>query len=96
MPHCRMTIDGRTELDEEVTPGQKKPPAVLADLIRPGGKKQPYMMAAASALAEAVMAGNSVDITIDTRPDGWDLSVTHKHRLASVRNIREDHNGSTP
>ena len=76
-----MVIDGKTVLDEQVTPGQKTPPAILAEMIKaaPNGKRQPSMMAAAAALADAVMAGKSVQITIDNHPnnEGWTLTVNY-------------------
>jgi hypothetical protein len=79
MSHCTVIIDGRTELDGVVTPGQKVPPAILADLVKPnGGEMQPHLMAAAAALAFAVKNDKPVQITITTLPnDGWTLTVNH-------------------
>lgn len=85
MPYCRMVIDGKVELDEHVSIGQKRPPKLLADMIRPGGRNQPYMMAAAAALAEAVSANKAVEVTVTTRTSGWNIDVEHRHHLASVR-----------
>jgi hypothetical protein len=81
MSHARLVINGRTELDENITPGQKQPPAILADMIKPGARKQPYLMAAAAALAEAVMKNQPINININTRPTGWTLDVNHTHAL---------------
>lgn len=81
MSHARLVIDGKTELDENITPGQKQAPAILADMIKPGAKKQPYMMAAAAALAEAVMKNQPIHIDVKTHMDGWTITVNHTHAL---------------
>lgn len=83
MSRATLIVDGRTELDEDVTPGQKQPPQILADMIKPGAKKRPYMMAAAAALAEAVVLGKPVEINITTRPTGWTVDVSHTHALTA-------------
>lgn len=85
MPYCRMIVDGKVELDEHVTIGQKRPPKLLADMIRPGGRNQPYMMAAAAALAEFVKANKAVVVTVLTRPSGgWSLDVEPQQHLVPL------------
>lgn len=83
MSRATLVVDGRTLLDEDVTPGQKTPPAILADMIKPGARKQPYLMAAAAALAEAVIKNQPVHITITTRLGGWTLDVNHTAALTA-------------
>jgi hypothetical protein len=84
MSHATLIIDGKTEIDGEITPGQKVPPPILADMVKaaPDGKRQPHLMAAAAALASAVMEGKPVQIIVATRPNGWTLTVNHVHAYA--------------
>ncbi len=77
MSHCTLIIDGKVEIDDNITPGQKQPPSILANMIKPGAKRQPYLMAAAAALAEAVMKNEPAYITVETRANGWTLVVNH-------------------
>lgn len=85
MPYCRMIVDGKVELDEHVSIGQKRPPKLLADMIRPGGPNQPYMMAAAAALAGFVKANQAVVVTVLTRPGGgWNIDVEPQPHLVPL------------
>ena len=82
MSYATLIIDGRTELDDDIIPGQKAGPAQLAqmvaDAVKPGAAdKQPYMLAAMGTLLQAVKEGQPIHITVETRPLGWTLTVNH-------------------
>lgn len=83
MSRATLVVNGKTELDEDISPGQKQAPAILADMIKPGARKQPYLMAAAAALAEAVLKNQPVHINITTHGSGWSLDVSHTHALTA-------------
>lgn len=70
-----LIIDGETRLDDELGEWHKHPPEMLADMVKPGAKPEPYLVSAGWVLADATMRGQSVRISVDTRPHGWTLTV---------------------
>lgn len=70
-----LIIDGETRLDDELDEWHKRPPEILADMVKPGAKPEPYLVSAAMALADATMKGHPVCVSVDTRPRGWTLTV---------------------
>jgi hypothetical protein len=77
MSRATLVIDGHTHLDAELSEWHKRPPEVLADMIKPGHRPQPYLAAAAMALAEATVKNQPIRITVETSPAGWTLTVDH-------------------
>jgi hypothetical protein len=77
MTRATLIVDGQTRLDDELEEWHKRPPELLADMIKPGVRVEPYLKAAAMALAEATIRGNPITIKVNTRPLGWTLTVDH-------------------
>jgi hypothetical protein len=80
MPHSRIVVDGVTRLDTDLTLGrwQQAPPDVLADMIKPGARREPWSAAVLSALIDALVADQPVAIGVDTRNGDWTMTVRHR------------------
>lgn len=78
MPHATLTIDGTTVLDTQLDTGGHHTPTQIAELIQTARtSKQPWLKVAMIPLAEAILLGHDITITITTDSDGWTLDVDH-------------------
>jgi hypothetical protein len=83
MSRAVLIIDGETHIDDDLHEWHKRPPAVLADIVKAKLQPnvaieiQPYLLAAAGVLATATAKNQPVCIIIATRPAGWTLTVDH-------------------
>ena len=76
--HATFSIDGNTVLDADLTHGQPTPPQQMAELIATAQtSKQPWLKLAMVPLAEAILTGRDVAITVSTDVSGWTLDVDH-------------------
>jgi len=46
-------------------------------MIGPGKRPQPYLQAALMAVMEAAMTDTTTTIDVHTKPNGWNVDVTH-------------------
>jgi hypothetical protein len=77
MSYARITIDGNTILDTDLTPGQPAPPIELAKLLTPAARNQPGMNALLLAFATAAKQGQDIDLNLINRAGGYTLNVDH-------------------
>jgi hypothetical protein len=78
MSRATLIIDGKTRIDDDLQEWHKRPPEILADMVKPGAKREPYLIAAAMALVEATAANQPITITVETNTAGWAMLVEHK------------------
>lgn len=75
MSRATLIVDGECRMDDELDEWHRRPPQLLADMIKPGSKPEPYLVAAGMALADATVKGQPVRVTITTRPSGYNVDV---------------------
>lgn len=90
MSYARITIDGNTILDSNLTQGQPGPPAELAKLLTPAARNQPGMNAVLLAFATAAKQGQDITINLTNRAHGYTLTVDHTRILDHPRTIEAD------
>ena len=74
-PRMRVIVDGNTLLDNELVDWERRPPAELANMIRPGVTPKPWMKALLVVLADAALTEQSTRFEINTSSRGrWSLS----------------------
>jgi hypothetical protein len=85
MSYARITIDGDTILNTNLSQSSPTPPTELAKLLTPAARNQPGMNALLLAFATA--AKNRQDITLDltNRDSGYTLTVDHQRVIEDVR-----------
>ena len=82
MPSSVLTVDGQTRLDTDLTLEVWAPqrPEALTDLVAAAkNRSEPYLKSALLALMDALTTHTPVQITINTRADGWTMTVNHTH-----------------
>lgn len=77
MSYARITIDGDTILDTNLTHGQPAPPTELAKLLTPAARDQPGMNALLLAFATAAKQGQDITLDLRNRESGYTLNVDH-------------------
>jgi hypothetical protein len=77
MSYARITIDGDTILNTNLSHTQPAPPTELAKLLTPAARNQPGMNALLLAFATAAKQGQDITINLCNRPGGYTLTVDH-------------------
>lgn len=78
MPYAHITVDGRTLLNGDLGQWQTKPPAELAQHLKPGTPHQPGIRALLVALGDAVRMNKNTSIQLTNRDTGYDLKVNYQ------------------
>jgi hypothetical protein len=73
--HIRLTLDGDTLMDGDLGAWQQQPPEAVADMLRNGGRGEPWHRPTLMVIADADLRNKSATITITTSADGWTLDV---------------------
>jgi hypothetical protein len=77
MSYARITIDGDTILDTNLSVGQQRPPTELVKLLTPQARNQPGMNALLLAFATAAKNGQDITLELRNRDSGYTLTVNH-------------------
>jgi hypothetical protein len=76
MSRVRVVINGYVEMDEKLGEWRDTPPDFIRDHMKPGTRHQPHMKMILVAVTEAIMSDASVEITADTSPTSYTLTVS--------------------
>lgn len=66
-----LIVDGDIRLDDELEEWHRRPPAMLADMVKSGVKPEPWLMIAGWALADATAKGLPIRVIVDTKTEVW-------------------------
>ncbi len=75
MAHAKITLNGRTLLNDPLDTWHEKPPDTLREYLKPGTSPNPWIKPAMVALADAAMLNQPIHIDVTTQADGWNIAV---------------------
>ena len=76
MSRVRIVVNGNVEMDEDLGEWQDKPPSFIRDHMKPGTRHRPHMKMVLIAMTEAIMSDTSVEISAETFPSSYTLTVS--------------------
>jgi hypothetical protein len=71
----RITVNGTVEFDGDPGEWKSQPPTLFRDMLKPGSTLRPWLNHVALAMADAVKAGQDVDIDVHHRSNRFTLKV---------------------
>lgn len=78
MSYARITIDGDTILNTNLSQSSPTPPTELAKLLTPHARNQPGMNALLLAFATAAKQNQDITLNLCNRDTGYTLTVDHQ------------------
>jgi len=76
MPLIHLVIDGKTVLNQHVSPTQTAPPADIVKYLTPGAQQQPGVLELLGIFGRAVKANHPLKAALTTTDSGYTIDVT--------------------
>jgi hypothetical protein len=85
MPQIKVTIDNTVVMDGDLGSWTDDPPEILTEQLKAGARPAPHMRALLGVIAEVALTGKNLQADVQTRTDGWALTVNHSPQQCNAR-----------